>query len=93
MTKSEMDPLFDSNCAERLLSWFDNNKRSMPWRDSNDPYAIWISEIMLQQTRVETVIPYWHRWMCRWPTLGVSLPALLVMMIIMMVIIIIIIIK
>ena len=68
MTKYEMDPLFDSNCAERLLSWFDNNKRSMPWRDSNDPYAIWISEIMLQQTRVDQALPFFNRFMTAFPS-------------------------
>jgi A/G-specific adenine glycosylase len=67
MTKSEMDTLFDSNCAERLLSWFDNNKRSMPWRDSKDPYAIWISEIMLQQTRVDQALPFFNRFITAFP--------------------------
>src|SRR3569832_489265 len=43
-------------------------KRDLPWRRSRDPYAIWVSEIMLQQTRVQTVIPYWERWMQRFPT-------------------------
>jgi len=68
MTKSEMDTLFDSNCAEHLLSWFDNNKRSMPWRDSKDPYAIWISEIMLQQTRVDQALPYFNRFITTFPS-------------------------
>jgi A/G-specific adenine glycosylase len=43
-------------------------KRDLPWRRTRDPYAIWVSEIMLQQTRVQTVIPYWERWMARFPT-------------------------
>src|SRR3569832_2263837 len=43
-------------------------KRDLPWRRTRDPYAIWVSEIMLQQTRVQTVIPYWERWMQRFPT-------------------------
>ena len=46
-----------------LLRWYDANRRDLPWRRSNDPYAIWISEAMLQQTRVETVIPYWERFL------------------------------
>ncbi len=50
-----------------LLRWYDANRRDLPWRDSDDPYAIWISEAMLQQTRVETVIPYWARFLDRFP--------------------------
>ncbi len=46
-------------------------QRDLPWRRSRDPYAIWVSEIMLQQTRVQTVIPYWHRWMATFPTVRV----------------------
>src|SRR6476660_8748270 len=51
-----------------LLSWFRRNARDLPWRRTSDPYAIWISEIMLQQTQVKTVIPYWERWMRELPT-------------------------
>ncbi len=51
----------------RLLAWYRANKRSMPWRDTRDPYAIWISEAMLQQTRVDTVIPYWERFIEKFP--------------------------
>ena len=51
-----------------LLTWFDANKRELPWRKTKDPYAIWVSEIMLQQTQVATVLPYYHRWMARFPT-------------------------
>jgi A/G-specific adenine glycosylase len=47
----------------RLLKWFSENARDLPWRRASDPYAIWISEIMLQQTQVKTVIPYYERWM------------------------------
>jgi A/G-specific adenine glycosylase len=50
-----------------LLDWFKQNARDLPWRRTRDPYAIWISEIMLQQTQVKTVIPYWQRWMRRLP--------------------------
>lgn len=50
-----------------LLDWYELQQRRLPWRDSNDPYAIWVSEIMLQQTRVETVIPYYERWMRSFP--------------------------
>ncbi len=48
---------------EKLLPWFYANKRDLPWRHTNDPYRIWVSEIMLQQTRVEAVIPYYHRFL------------------------------
>jgi A/G-specific adenine glycosylase len=51
-----------------LLAWYDEEKRDLPWRNTQDPYAIWVSEIMLQQTQVTTVIPYWLRWMDRFPT-------------------------
>jgi A/G-specific adenine glycosylase len=50
-----------------LLAFFDTRARDLPWRRTGDPYAIWVSEIMLQQTRVETVIPYFERWMERFP--------------------------
>jgi A/G-specific adenine glycosylase len=46
-----------------LLRWFAQNARDLPWRRTRDPYAIWVSEIMLQQTQVKTVLPYWERWM------------------------------
>ncbi len=51
-----------------LLAWYSRNARDLPWRRTRDPYAIWVSEIMLQQTRVETVIPYYERWMARFPS-------------------------
>ena len=51
-----------------LLSWFAQNARDLPWRRTCDPYAIWVSEIMLQQTQVNTVIPYWERWLEHFPT-------------------------
>lgn len=51
-----------------LLAWYDAHKRDLPWRRTRDPYAIWISEAMLQQTRVETVIPYWERFLETFPT-------------------------
>lgn len=50
-----------------LIDWYQKNARSLPWRGHSDPYAIWVSEIMLQQTRVETVIPYFERWLQRFP--------------------------
>ncbi|HTX20847.1 MAG TPA: A/G-specific adenine glycosylase [Candidatus Aquilonibacter sp.] len=52
-----------------VLSWFSKNARDLPWRRTRDPYAIWVSEIMLQQTQVKTVLPYWKRWMRELPTI------------------------
>lgn len=64
-----------------LLDWYDHNHRDLPWRsfnhDSNDDeeevekraYGVWVSEVMLQQTRVQTVIAYYNRWMQKWPTI------------------------
>ncbi|CAN5923354.1 A/G-specific adenine glycosylase [soil metagenome] len=51
-----------------LLAWYAACRRDLPWRRTRDPYAIWVSEIMLQQTRVETVIPYYERFLTRFPT-------------------------
>ena len=53
--------------ADLLLPWYARSARVLPWRGHPDPYAVWVSEIMLQQTRVETVIPYFERWMARFP--------------------------
>lgn len=52
-----------------LMSWYDIEKRTLPWRINNDPYRIWVSEIMLQQTRVDTVIPYYLNFMKQFPTI------------------------
>src|SRR6266850_1123641 len=54
--------------APALLNWFRQVARDLPWRRTRDPYAIWISEVMLQQTQIATVIPYYDRWMKRFPT-------------------------
>ncbi len=58
-----------SRLSTRLLNWYNKHKRILPWRDHPDSYAVWVSEIMLQQTRVETVIPYFERWMKLFPTI------------------------
>jgi A/G-specific adenine glycosylase len=53
-----------------LLEWFDLRRRDLPWRSVDDPYAIWVSEVMLQQTRAETVIPYFREFLRRFPDVG-----------------------
>jgi A/G-specific adenine glycosylase len=55
---------------QKLLAWYRRNGRSLPWRGAEDPYRIWISEVMLQQTQVDTVIPYYERWIQRFPDLA-----------------------
>ena len=55
--------------AKKLETWYRTHRRSLPWRKSHDPYRIWISEIMLQQTQVTTVIPYFERFISRFPTI------------------------
>ncbi len=56
--------------VEPLISWFYKNRRNMPWREESTPYRRWLSEIMLQQTRVETGIPYFHRFVERYPNIA-----------------------
>ena len=56
---------------QALLTWYGDQGRDLPWRRSRDPYAIWISEIMLQQTQVKTVLPYYQRWLELFPTIAV----------------------
>lgn len=52
-----------------LLAWYADHRRDLPWRRSSDPYAVWVSEVMLQQTRVSVVVDYFERWMQRFPTI------------------------
>jgi A/G-specific adenine glycosylase len=56
--------------ARQILDWYKKNARLLPWRETKDSYAILVSEVMLQQTRVDTVIPYYQRWMERFPTIS-----------------------
>ena len=58
------------NFAATLLQWFKNNGRSLPWRETNDAYAIWLSEVILQQTRIAQGMSYWERFMTQWPTVN-----------------------
>ena len=53
----------------RLIDWYDLNKKSMPWRKNKDPYRVWVSEVMLQQTQVSTVIPYYNKWLKKFPSI------------------------
>jgi A/G-specific adenine glycosylase len=57
------------NIHAPLLAWYDHNKRNLPWRETTDPYAVWVSEVMLQQTQVKTVIPYYQRFLNTFPTI------------------------
>jgi len=65
----------DRSLQTRLLAWFEKNKRDLPWRvlsanGRREPYRVWLAEVMLQQTQVATVIPYFARWLARFPTLA-----------------------
>jgi A/G-specific adenine glycosylase len=64
--KNDMKPITPA-ALRKLLKWYRLNKRELPWRGTTDPYAVWVSEIMLQQTQVNTVKPYYKRWMKRFP--------------------------
>ena len=64
----ELQSIFTNEQTERLLAWYRAEKRDLPWRATKDPYRIWISEIMLQQTRVEAVKPYYERFLATCPT-------------------------
>src|SRR5436190_18910673 len=52
-----------------LVAWFEETHRTLPWRETYHPYHVWVSEVMLQQTQVETVLPYFERFISRFPTL------------------------
>jgi len=60
---------FNALFVENLLVWYERNKRNLPWRDTQDPYKVWISEIILQQTRVDQGLPYYHRFLKTFPKL------------------------
>jgi A/G-specific adenine glycosylase len=63
-------PPAGNHVSRLLLAWYARGHRDLPWRHSRDPYAIWVSEIMLQQTRAQAVIPYYHRFFARFPTVA-----------------------
>ncbi len=64
----EIQPFAPAEMADRLLAWYGRAGRDLPWRSTRDPYRIWLSEVMLQQTGVATVIPYYRRFLDRFPT-------------------------
>ncbi|MFQ5739494.1 MAG: A/G-specific adenine glycosylase [Acidobacteriota bacterium] len=67
MTKPDL-PLRPSEFVSRLLEWYRRERRDLPWRRTSDPYRIWLSEIMLQQTQVKTVLPYYEKFLRAYPT-------------------------
>ena len=67
-TNRSVDPLLSRKIQTKLLRWYEKKGRDLPWRKTRDPYAIWISEIMLQQTQVATVIPYYQKFLKSFPT-------------------------
>jgi A/G-specific adenine glycosylase len=69
MAKLDDDPARIASLRERLLDWYGRNRRDLPWRRSTDPYAIWVAEIMLQQTRVGAVVEHYQAFVGRFPTL------------------------
>ncbi len=69
MKRVERDAQWLRAVQRALLDFFDQRRRDLPWRRNADPYRVWISEIMLQQTRVRAVLPYYERWLARFPTL------------------------
>ena len=67
MTRTDAPPGTARGAARRLLDWYETRDRDVPWRDESDPYRIWVAEIMAQQTRLETVRPYYGRFLTRYP--------------------------
>src|ERR1700749_2104984 len=66
---SKARPLVCPPVRQEVIGWFGENGRDLPWRKTSDPYAILVSEVMLQQTQVERVIPRYRRWLEHWPTI------------------------
>ena len=62
-----VDPEPAPTSRPALLGWMETAARDLPWRRDRTPYAVWISEVMLQQTQVATVVPYFERWLARFP--------------------------
>ena len=60
--------LNETTFKNNIVTWFEKNQREMPWRETTNPYYIWLSEVMLQQTQVKTVIDYYNKFIHRFPT-------------------------
>jgi A/G-specific adenine glycosylase len=69
MVRTDIEPEARLRIRRQLLAWYDLSRRDLPWRRNRDPYAIWVSEIMLQQTRVAVVVDRYQAFMARFPTL------------------------
>lgn len=70
VAESEVLPVLNwEDLRQLLLSWYHQQGRKLPWRQTRDPYAIWVSEIMLQQTQVKIIVPYYKRWLATFPTI------------------------
>ena len=54
---------------KNIITWYENHKRDLPFRNTSDPYKIWLSEIMLQQTKVVTMLPYYKKWIKKYPNI------------------------
>jgi A/G-specific adenine glycosylase len=70
-----LDPETRAEFARRLLAWFAAAARDLPWRRNRDPYRVWLAEVMLQQTQVDKVVPYYERFLARFPTVAVLVEA------------------
>src|SRR5437763_13223045 len=68
MAGAKFDSLAAGQWRRQLLSWYDSNRRELPWRQDQNAYRVWISEIMLQQTRVSAVLEHYRRFLRRFPT-------------------------
>ena len=66
---SKLAPAAIRTLRRRLLAWYEKSRRRLPWRETRDPYRIWVSEVMLQQTQVKTALPYYRRFIREFPTL------------------------
>ena len=66
-----LDSKWKQSFRQRLRRWYGKHRRELPWRKTRDTYAVWVSEIMLQQTQVETVRPYFERFMAAFPNVTV----------------------
>ena len=57
------------NFTDKLINWYNQNKRDLPWRKTSDPYVVWVSEIILQQTKIEQGLPYFKKFIIKFPNI------------------------